>query len=144
VGFGFGPLPALGSLTAGEVALDIVSEVCTAGFGRIKETWGVEADGSVDEGSRAGMSIDGGEVEVGSASDGETSGRCSDLGVVVPCGPMLRAATSVVGMGCDSITTFFGVLAGGLGEGFQIGFICTLERSASAWGGKSFSFRAPH
>jgi len=55
-------------------------------------------------------------VEAG--SDKETLGRRSDVGVVVPCEPMLRAATSVVGMGCDSIAAFFGVLASGLGEAF--------------------------
>jgi hypothetical protein len=34
---------------------------------------------------------------------------------------MLRAATSVVGMGCDSIAAFFGGLGGGLGGAFTFG-----------------------
>jgi hypothetical protein len=76
-------------------------------------------------------------VEVG--SDGETWGRCSDVGAVVPCEPMLRAATSVVGMGGDSIVAFFGVLEGGLGETFLIG---PVKRFTSAWEGKSLSFCA--
>jgi hypothetical protein len=42
---GFGPLPAVGSLTVGEVALGLVSEDCIAGFGGIKETSGVVAEG---------------------------------------------------------------------------------------------------
>lgn len=127
----------MGSLITGGVALELVSEDCTAGFDGIKEASGVEAEGWVDGGWRGGMSTDGGEVEVG--SDGETMGRCSEFGVV-PCGPMLRAATSVVGMGCDSIAAFFGVLAGSLGEAFIIGR--AMVRCASPWGGKSFSFRA--
>jgi len=57
-------------------------------------------------------------------------GRCGDVGVVVPCEPMLRAATSVVGTGCDPIATFFGVLAGGLGEAFLIGPVKDLHRPA--------------
>ncbi len=48
---------------------------------------------------------------------------------------MLRAATSVVGIGCGSIA-FFGVLAGGLGEAFLIGLIGPVERITSGWGGK--------
>jgi len=42
---GFGPLSAVGSLTAGKVALDLGSEDCTAGFGGIEETSGVVAEG---------------------------------------------------------------------------------------------------
>jgi hypothetical protein len=76
-------------------------------------------------------------VEAG--SDGETWGRRSDVGEVVPCEPMLLAATNVVGMGCDSIAAFFGVLAGGLGEAFLIG---PVKRFTSAWGGKSLRFCA--
>lgn len=91
---GFGPLPTVGSRTAGEVALDLVSEDCAAGFGGIKES-GVVAEGCVDGGLYAGISTDGGEVEAG--SDGETWGRCS-VEVVVPCEPMSHAATSAVGM----------------------------------------------
>ena len=34
---------------------------------------------------------------------------------------MLRAATSVAGIGCDPIATFFGVLEIGLGGAFRIG-----------------------
>ena len=49
-GVGFGPLLALGSLTAGEFALDLASEGCTAGFGGIKERSGVAAEGLVDGG----------------------------------------------------------------------------------------------
>lgn len=115
---GFGPLLAVGSLTAGTAELDLVSGHCTAGFGGIKETSGVVVEGRVDGGWRAGISTDGGEV--GAGSDGETWGRRSDVGLAVPCEPMLRAATNVVGMGCDSIAAF-GVLAGGLGETFLIG-----------------------
>ena len=42
---GFGPLLEVGSLTAGKVTLDLASEDCTAGFGGIKGTSGVVAEG---------------------------------------------------------------------------------------------------
>jgi hypothetical protein len=42
---GFGPLLAVCLLTAGTVALDLVSEDCAAGFGAIEETLGVVAEG---------------------------------------------------------------------------------------------------
>jgi len=92
----------------------------------------------VDGGLRAGKSTGGEGVEAG--CDGETWGRCSDVDVVVPCEPMLRAATSVVGMGGgDSIAAFFGVFAGGLGETFVIG---PVKRFTSACRYESLSFCA--
>jgi hypothetical protein len=42
---GFGPLLAVGSLTAGTVELNSVSEDCTAGVGGIKDTSGVVLEG---------------------------------------------------------------------------------------------------
>ena len=72
-------------------------------------------------------------------SDGETWGRCNDVAVVVSCEPMLRAATSVVGTGCDSIAAVFGVLTGCLREAFLIG---PVKRFMSACRGELLSFCA--
>ena len=133
---GFGALPVVGSLRAGGVRLDFVSEVCTAGLGGIKETPGVVAGGWASGGLRAGISTDGGEAVVG--SDCKTCGRCGDVEVVVLCEPMLRAATSVVGIGCDSTAAFFGVLEGGLGKSFPFGVV---KKFKSAWRSESLRLR---
>jgi hypothetical protein len=109
-----------------------VSEDCTAGFWGIKETPGVAAEGRANEKLRASVSTDGGDVEAG--SERETWGRCSDVEVVDPCEPMLRAATSVVGMVGDSIGAFFGGLGVDLREAFPFG---PVKKFTSAWRGES-------
>jgi hypothetical protein len=64
-------------------------------------------------------------------------GRCDDIELVVPFGPILRAGTSVVGIGCGSIAAFFGDLGGGL-RTFPLGAV---KKSTLAWGRITISVR---
>jgi hypothetical protein len=113
-----------------------VSEDCTTGLGGIKETSGIVA-GGLANGGFAGVSTDGGEVEAG--SDTETWGRFGNTELVDPSEPMLRAATSVVGMTCDSIAAFFGGLGSGLGRAFPFDDV---KKFTSAWTNVSLRFHA--
>jgi len=91
------------------------------GFEETGETPDGGTGGCDDEGLRAGTSPGGKGMEADFES--ELRGRCGGGALFVPCEPMLRAGTSVVGMACDSDTmaVFFRGLGGGLGEDFRFG-----------------------
>lgn len=101
--------------------LESATEDSAGGFEEIEETPGDGAWGCDNEGLRTGTSPGGKGIEAG--FEGELRGRCGGVVLLVPCEPMLRAGTSVVGMACDSDTmaVFFRGLGGGLGEDIRFG-----------------------
>ena len=109
-----------GSFEAGGARLEFATEDSADGFEGTKETSSDGAGGWDDDGLRAGTSPGGKGMEA--SFEGEL-GRCGDVALLVPCEPMLRAGTSVVGMVCDSDTmgVLFRGLGGGLGEDFRFG-----------------------
>ena len=113
------------------VRLEFATEDSADSFEGTEEIPGDEAGVCDDEGLRAGTSPGGKAMEGG--FEGELRGRCTGVALFVPCKPMLRAGTSVVGMVCDSVTmaVFFRGLRGGLGEDFRFGCGCE-KRPTSA------------
>ena len=110
-----------GSFEAGSVRLEFATEDSADGFEGTEEIPGDGAGVCDDEGLRVGTSPGGRAME--GNFEGELRGRCTGVALFVPCEPMLRAGTSVVGMVCDSGTmaVFFRGLGGGLGEDFRFG-----------------------
>jgi hypothetical protein len=112
------PLPAGGPLGAGAARLEFATEDSTEGF-EVPATPGDGTEDCENEGLRAGTSPGG--RGAGAGFEGEL-GRCCEVELLIPCGPpMLRAGTSVAGMGFDSMVVFFGDLGGGLGYAFRFG-----------------------